>query len=133
MALPLVAGLAIAAGSTAINQGLTSYNADRQNKMARENMVLANNMSRKNLMDSVSMHQDALKRAGLSPLHEGEFTPAAAPAAAAAPNIKAPQFDFMATMSEMEQIKNLEAQNENILRFSFSFFRISFNIFILGF
>lgn len=114
MPLPLAAGLAIAAGTTAINQGLTSYNADVQNKMARENMVLANNMSRQNLVDSASMHQDSLKRAGLSPLHEGEFTPATAPAAAAAPNIKAPQFEFMATMSEMEQIKNLQAQNENI-------------------
>ena len=31
--LPIAAGIGIAAASTAINQGLATYNADRQNQM----------------------------------------------------------------------------------------------------
>lgn len=112
--LPVAAAIGITAASTAINQGLAAYNADRQNQMSRENMVLANQMSRQNLLDSASMHQDSLKRAGLSPLHDGEFTPAAAPAAASAPDIKTPQFDVMQTASMLANIENMQAQNENI-------------------
>lgn len=112
--LPIAAGIGITAASTAINQGLAAYNADRQNNTARENMVLSNQMSRQNLLDSASMRQDSLKRAGLSPLHDGEFTPASAPAAAPAPDIKMPQFDVMQAASMLANIENMQAQNENI-------------------
>lgn len=112
--LPIAAGIGIAAASTAINQGLATYSADRQNQMSRDNMVLANQMSRENLLDSASMRVDSLKRAGLSPLHDGEFTPAAAPAAASAPDIKMPQFDAMQSAAMLANIENMQAQNENI-------------------
>ena len=112
--LSALAGLGAAAGTAIVNQGLARSNADYQNKLARENMELANKMSRQNMLDSASMHVESLKRAGLSPLHDGEFTAASAPAAASGPDIKTPQFDAMSSVSALANIENLKAQNDAI-------------------
>lgn len=114
MPLPIAAAIGITAASTAINQGLATYNANKQQQFAQENMKLANAMSRQNLVDAPSAHIDGLKRAGLSPLHDGEFTPAAAPAAASAPNIDSPKFDGMSSLIQAATIENMQAQNENL-------------------
>lgn len=114
MPLPLAAAIGIAGVSTAINQGLASYNARQEQRYAQDNMKLSNAMSRQNLVDSPSMHIDGLKRAGLSPLHDGEFTAAAAPAAASAPSIDSPKFEPMISLTEAAQIENMQAQNENL-------------------
>lgn len=114
MPLSTAAAIGITAASTAVNQGLASYNARQQQYYAQENMQLANSMARQNLLDAPSMHIDGLKRAGLSPLHDGEFSAAAAPAAASAPDIDSPKFDGMNGLIQAAQIENMQAQNENL-------------------